>query len=86
VIKQFYGEAEERIAPVISVMLDALERDEYWDVIREIENARDQDVQTLAKCLSHFGLVELALIGRQAQLRVLFLDELDRLIRNPRDY
>lgn len=82
IMLKFYGEAEDRIAPIISVMLDALERDEYWHVIREIEKARQSDVQTFAESLSHFGLVEIALIGRQAQSRLLFLDELDRLILN----
>jgi hypothetical protein len=82
IMLKFYGEAEERIAPIISVMLDALERDEYWFVIREIEKARNSDVQTFAETLSHFGLVEIALIARQAQWRLLFLDELDRLVLN----
>lgn len=84
IMLQFYGEAEERITPIISVMLDALERDEYWQVVREIEKARQSDVETFAESLSHFGLVEMALIARQAETRLLFLDELDRLVLNPK--
>jgi hypothetical protein len=84
VMIRFYEERDERIAPIVSVMLDALERDEYWYVIREIEKARNSDVRTFAESLSTFGLAEMALISRQAQSRLFFLDELDRLMQNPK--
>lgn len=84
IMLKFYGEAEERISPIISVMLDALERDEYWIVIREIEKARGGAVEAFAEALAHFGLVEIALITRQAQCRLQFLDELDRLVISPK--
>ena len=33
VMKRFYGESEERIETVASVVLDALEKDEYWSIL-----------------------------------------------------
>jgi hypothetical protein len=83
IMLQFYGEKEERIIPIISVVLDAMEHDEYWDVLREIERTPRTDVQLFAESLGHFGIVEIALIGRQAQSRLMFLDHLDQLAGNP---
>ena len=37
VMKRFYGESEERIETVASVVLDALEKDEYWSVLQHIK-------------------------------------------------
>ncbi|MGC2742017.1 MAG: ATP-binding protein, partial [Candidatus Angelobacter sp.] len=67
IMLQFYGEKEERIIPIISVVLDAMEHDEYWEVLREIDRTPRTDVQLFAESLGHFGIVEMALIGRQAQ-------------------
>jgi hypothetical protein len=81
---QFYGEKEERIQPIVSVVLDALEQDEYWQVLKEIELTSKAEVQLFADSLSHFGLIEMALIGRQAQNRLIFLSYLDQLSANPK--
>lgn len=83
VIIQLYREKQERIQPIVSVLLDALERDEYWHVLRVINDAKHSDVEAFAQTLAQFGLVELALIGKQAQSRLKFLDYLDELWKNP---
>lgn len=83
VLLKFYGESEERIWVVAEVVLDALERDEYWAVVQKIEQAKSRDVETLAEALESFGLVDLAVMGQQAHRRLVFLDELDALISNP---
>lgn len=80
---QFYGEKEERIIPIISVVLDAMEHDEYWEVLREIERSSRTGVQLFAESLGHFGILEMALISRQAQSRLSFLNYLDQLAANP---
>jgi hypothetical protein len=82
IMHQFYGEKEERIQSIVSVVLDALEHDEYWQVLREIERTSKSEVQLFAESLGNFGLVEIALIGRQAQSRLRFLDFLDQLAAN----
>ena len=74
---------KEKVRPLINVVLDALERDEYRTVLEQIDAAQDQDVAMLAIALAEFGVLETALIAKQAQNRLRFLDELDKLIDNP---
>ena len=82
VIAKLYEDKQERIEPVVSVLLDALERDEYWYVLKALDEAPHSDVQILAETLEHFGIVEIALIGRQAQGRLKYLDHLQALCNN----
>lgn len=82
VMQKFYGETEDRRATVANVVLDALERDEYWQVLHKIDQARHRDVETFADALGNFGLVEIAMMAQQATNRMLFLDHLEELIRN----
>jgi len=84
VMQRFYGESEDRIKPIVSVVLDALERDEYWVVIHTIKETSHSDVAAFAEALASFGLLELAMMSRQATQRLEFLDELDQLISNPK--
>lgn len=83
IMLQFYSEKEERIESIVSVVLDALEHDEYWRILQEIERTSQSGVQLFAESLANFGLVEMAIIGRQAQSRLTFLDYLDRLAADP---
>ncbi|MBK7999438.1 MAG: ATP-binding protein [Verrucomicrobia bacterium] len=73
------GEKEERITVLISLVLDAMELDEYWTVCREIQEAEKVDVFHFADALEKFGLCDLAFIAQQAKRRIEFLDYLDRL-------
>lgn len=82
IMQHFYGEKEERIESIVSVVLDALEHDEYWQVLRDLERTPKGNVQLLAESLSNFGLVEMAVIGRQAQSRLAFLEYIDNLAAN----
>lgn len=83
VMKRFFGESEDRIGTVASVVLDALEKDEYWQVLQHIHESRDADIETLADALAEFGLVDMAQMANQALSRLQLLDHLDGLIRNP---
>ncbi|MBL8296556.1 MAG: hypothetical protein JNN08_32225 [Bryobacterales bacterium] len=83
IMQRFYDQPEERIRPIVSVVLDALEHDEYWQVLERIDKARLEDVGALAEALRDFGLVELGMVARQAHRRLLVLDQLDALIRDP---
>jgi hypothetical protein len=80
---KFYGERQDRIDILASVILDAMERDEYWQVLERIDAAKHGDVANFAEALSSFGLVELALMAERAKARHRFLDELDALAANP---
>jgi len=83
VMRRFYGESEERIGVIISVVLEAFERDEYWVVLQKIDDSKQQDVETFAEALENFGLLDMALMAQQASSRLALLDKLDDLIQNP---
>ncbi len=82
VLKKFYGERDDRIDTIISLMLDAMEKDEYWSVVQTIEAARHADVATFAESLDAFGLVDMAVMAKQAKNRLALLDALDELAAN----
>jgi hypothetical protein len=83
IMQKFYGEPEERLRPIISVVLDALERDEYRVVLENISIASRGDVAIFAEALSQFGIAELSEVARQASRRLEFPDQLEALISNP---
>lgn len=82
VLEKFYDEKEEKVNTLISVMVDALEKDYYWNVIQNIESSRDGDIEKFADALSEFGFLEMSIVTGQATNRLRFLDELDLLNRN----
>ena len=77
------GEKMERIEPLATLVLDALEKDEYWTVCQHVGEAERQDVFQFAEALSEFGLCDLALMGTQAKRRLEFIDSLERLANTP---
>jgi hypothetical protein len=83
ILARFYGERQDRIDTIASVILDAMERDEYWQVLRNIDEARYGDVANFAEALEQFGLVELTLMAERANGRLRFLSDLDGLSLNP---
>ena len=83
-LEKFYGESEERISIVISVMISAMEKDHYWGIINNIEDCRESDVEKFANALSEFGMLEMSIITSQTINRLRFLDELSILIANPK--
>lgn len=83
-LEKFYGEAEDRINTVLSVMVSAMEKDHYWDIIQNIQESRNDDVEQFANSLTEFGLIEKSIVTSQAINRLRFLDELNVLIDNPK--
>lgn len=83
VMKRFYGESEERVETVASIVLDAFEKDEYWQVLKQIDESKGGDVEAFASALEVFGLLDMALMANQAKSRLKVLDHLDDLVRNP---
>jgi hypothetical protein len=82
ILNQLYGERQDKIEAVVSVALDAIEQDDYWLVLKQIDDATRANVGHLAKVLDEFGLVDIAIVAQQSKRRLAFLDELDRLISN----
>ena len=85
-LEKFYGESEERISTVISVMISAMEKDHYWGIINNIEECRESDIEKFANALSEFGMLEMSIISSQTINRLRFLDELSILIANPKTH
>lgn len=83
VMKRFYGESEEKVETVASVILDAFEKDEYWLVLKEIDDSKGGDVESFAAALEEFGLLDMALLTSRTKSRRRVLDYLDDLVRNP---
>jgi len=83
VMKRFYGESEEKVETVASVILDAFEKDEYWLVLKQIDESKGGDVETFASALEVFGLLDMALMANQAKSRLKVLDDLDDFVRTP---
>lgn len=78
-LRRYYGESLEKIAGLVSLILDAFEKDGYWQVCKELIDAKDSDVLRLAELLGTFGLVEMGIIAYQAQCRLSFLDSITTL-------
>ena len=84
-LTRFYGEVQpERIDTIAALLIEAFEQDDYWTVMKAIEEADKGDVVAFAGALAEFGFVEATLASRQARRRVEFLDHLDRLRENPK--
>jgi len=79
VLDKYYGEPESKVEPVVFVLLEALERSDYRDILEHIAEASRSDVASLAESLSDFSLAEMAFLGDQARARKAYLDNLERL-------
>jgi hypothetical protein len=82
-IRRHYDLADDLLQKIVSVLLDALERDDYASVIEKIHDAGKSGVAALSEALEEFGLVELSIVGQQCRRRLEFLDSLDELIAAP---
>ena len=81
-LEKFYGESESKINTVISVMVSAMEKDHYWDIISNIQNTDNSDIEKFASALNDFGLLEMSIVTSQALNRLKYLDELLILIED----
>jgi hypothetical protein len=83
VMKRFFGESDEKVEVLVSVVLDAFEKDDYWQVLKQIDDSRDSDIETFVSALEDFGLLDMAWMANQARSRLQLLNSLDALIRKP---
>lgn len=82
ILERFYQEPEEKIAPFIFVLLEAIERSEYGAVVQHLADAKQKDIASLADALDDFGLVDMAYLVEQAKARQQFLDQLELLAQD----
>ncbi len=83
VLTRFYGEPPEKVEAYVYVLLEALERSEYADVLRHLAEASRSDVASIAEGLDDFGLAEMAHLVEQAKARMFVLDSLEAMVTNP---
>jgi Histidine kinase-, DNA gyrase B-, and HSP90-like ATPase len=80
ILARFFDESDERIQTIIDVALDAMEFDDHYAILDNLNAASGNDVRAIASILQEFGIVELSTISKQARLRKLFLNKLEQLI------
>ncbi|WCN09973.1 ATP-binding protein [Marinomonas mediterranea] len=83
ILDRFYQEPEDKLEPVVNVLLDALEHNDYRIVLEHINSARHSDVSRFAEALEEFGFVEMALVAEQATNRLDFIDYLEEICSRP---
>lgn len=82
VLKRFFDESDEKIDTIVSIILEAIEKDYYYEVLHHIGQAKDQTIEQFAEALLEFGLMDISLIAKQANFRRKFLDYIDELADN----
>ncbi|MGA2477453.1 MAG: ATP-binding protein [Spirochaetia bacterium] len=80
ILTKFYGESDEKIEIITNVVLNAIEKDEYYFVLDKLEKSKTFEVGLLAQVLDEFGVFNTGLIMRQFKVREAFLDNLNDLI------
>ncbi len=83
ILDRFYQEPEDKLEPVVNVLLDALERNDYRIVLEHINSARHSEVSRFAEALEEFGFVEMALVVEQSNNRLDFLNYLEEICSRP---
>lgn len=81
ILGRFYLEPEDKLEPIVNVLLDALERSDYRIVLEHINDARHSEVARFADALEEFGLVEMGMVAEQATNRLRFIDYLEEICR-----
>lgn len=82
VIQKYFPEGDDKVKLLVGLVLDALERDEYFVICEKIATAAGSDVATLAECLDEFGLVDMAVMAKQAKNRLQVLDNFEGIVRD----
>lgn len=82
VIAKYFPEGDEKVKVLVGLVLDALEKDEYYKVCENIAKALGSDIARIAECLEKFGLVDMAVMVQQARRRLTFLDSFETLVKN----
>ncbi len=83
VMRKFSDLPIEKRNILASLVLDAMEKDEYFQVCQRIYAARDGDISNLADALNSFGLVAMTTMAYSAHSRIVLLNGLDNLALNP---
>ena len=80
VFQRFYDEARERKHAIAELVLNAFEEDDYWVLVKKIDETSYDDISRLADILQLWGLREISGIVERARQRLRLLDAFERLI------
>lgn len=75
-IRKFYDLPEDKLVTLVSFILNAIDRDDYYFVLKLLEEAKHSEVSMLAEALAEFGLVELTRTKQSITARFSFLESL----------
>ena len=84
VLQKYYDEPEEKLEPIVNVILDAIERDEYYFIIDRINNAKKEDIESFAKALQESSFIEMAMMQQQVNFRLEVINEIEEIIKDPK--
>jgi len=82
VMLRFFGEPEDKIATVISVVFSAFENDDYHFAMKRIEKSRNGSQDTQVKSFVDFGETDSAIMAQQAKSRLQFIDRFEYLVQS----
>lgn len=82
VLAKYWDDRDDRMDTILSVAFDAMEFDEYFAVLKAVDEAPTHDVAKFAIALDQFGLADMAMMADQAQHRLTVLGRLDDLLLN----
>lgn len=83
ILGKYYGEPEGKVEPIVFVLLEALERNDYRALLEHIAEADKKDIVAIAESLNDFSLAEMALLVERSNARLKFLDNLEILTNDP---
>lgn len=83
ILEKYYGEPDNRVEPLIFVLLEALEHSDYRVLLEHIAESPRGDISSIIDSLNRFSLAEMAFLVDQTQARISFLENLDALCSNP---
>lgn len=82
-LQKYYDEPEEKLEPLVNVVLEAIERDEYYFILDKIDKAKKTDIESFARALQESSLVEISMMQHQLKYRLRLIDELEEIVTNP---
>lgn len=78
-LRKFYDLPSDKIEALVGFILNAIDRDDYYFVLKMLDEAKYSEVSMLAEALAEFGLVELTRTKQSLAARFSFLESLQQL-------
>lgn len=83
-LQKYYDEHEERLEPIVNVVLESIERDEYYFIIDKIDKAKTEDIESFANALEESSLLEMSIMQHQLRYRLKLINEIELIAKDPK--